>query len=175
MASHLMTLPQQPVASSLSTRQGLATRARASYAYQATNSSQPDTREGSTGPEVRAPTRAYSSGDEREVCYWDTGDVFCKRPLLQGQEIYPTYQKHRNKNKLGRTMGQRNMFQMKEQDKTPRELLSEVKAGNLSETECKVMMVKMTKELWRKMDSQSEKLEVFKKRVRKYIKTIRQK
>ena len=55
------------------------------------------------------------------------------------------------------------MFQMKEQDKTPRELLSEMKAGNLSETECKVMMVKMTKELWRKMDAQSEKLEVFKK------------
>ena len=50
-----------------------------------------------------------------------------------------------------------------------------MKAGNLSETECKVMMVKMTKELWRKMDAQSEKLEVFKKRVRKYIKTIRQK
>ena len=53
------------------------------------------------------------------------------------------------------------MFQLKEQDKTPKELLSEVEVGNLPETECKVMMVKMTKELRRKMDAQTEQLEVF--------------
>ena len=50
---------------------------------------------------------------------------------------------------------------MKEQDKTPKELLSGVEAGNLPETGCKVMMVKMSEELRRKMDEQSEQLEVF--------------
>lgn len=65
-------------------------------------------------------------------------------------------------------------MQMKEQDKTPRELLSEVEAGNLPETECKVMIVKMTKELRRKTSAQSEKLEVFKKELENK-KTIKQK
>ena len=56
---------------------------------------------------------------------------------------------------------QRNVFQMKEQDKTPEEELSEVKIGYLPEKEFRVMIAKMIKELRRKMDAQSEKLEVF--------------
>ena len=39
---------------------------------------------------------------------------------------------------------QRNMFQMKEQDKTPEEQLSEVEIGKLPEKEFRVMIVKMT-------------------------------
>ena len=50
---------------------------------------------------------------------------------------------------------------MKEQDKTPEEELSEVKIGYLPEKEFRVMIAKMIKELRRKMDAQSEKLEVF--------------
>ena len=48
---------------------------------------------------------------------------------------------------------------MKEQDKTPGEL-TDMEKWNRPKKEFRVMMVKMTKEL-RRMDAQSEKLEVF--------------
>ena len=54
------------------------------------------------------------------------------------------------------------MFQRKKQDKIPEEKLSEVEIGNLSNKEFKVMIVKIN-ELRRRMDEQSEKLEVFNK------------
>ena len=46
------------------------------------------------------------------------------------------------------------MFQMKEQDKTSETELSEVETGNLPHREFKVMIAKMTKELWRRMDEE---------------------
>ena len=56
-----------------------------------------------------------------------------------------------------------------EQDKTPEEELSEVKIGNLPQKEFRIMIIKMIKELRRRMDAQSEKSEVFDKElVRKY-------
>ena len=61
---------------------------------------------------------------------------------------------------------QRNMFQMKEQDKIPKEKLSEEETGNLPEKEFTIMIVKMTEEFERRMDAQSKKLDVF-NRVRK--------
>ena len=54
------------------------------------------------------------------------------------------------------------MFQTKDKVKTLEEL-SEVEIGNLPEKEFRVMIVKMIKELGRRMDAQSEKLEVFNK------------
>ena len=53
---------------------------------------------------------------------------------------------------------QRNMFQTKEQDKTPEEQLSKLEIGNLPEKEFKVMIVKMIQELGKRMDAQSKKL-----------------
>ena len=58
------------------------------------------------------------------------------------------------------------MFQMKEQDKIPKEKLSEEETGNLPEKEFPIMIVKMTEEFERRMDAQSKKLDVF-NRVRK--------
>ena len=55
------------------------------------------------------------------------------------------------------------MFQMKEKDKTPEEELSEVKIGNLPEKVFSIMIIKMSKELGRRMDAESKKLEVFNK------------
>ena len=57
---------------------------------------------------------------------------------------------------------QRNMFQMKEQDKTLEEL-NEVEMGNLLEKEFKLMITKMIKELGRKVDKQNQKLELLNK------------
>ena len=51
---------------------------------------------------------------------WDAYDFFYKKPLLQDQESQTNLQIHRNKNsKSGKMKWQRNIFQMKKQDKTP--------------------------------------------------------
>ena len=50
------------------------------------------------------------------------------------------------------------MFQSKEQVKTPEEELSEVEIGKLPDKEFKVMIIKMIKELGRRMDEHSEKI-----------------
>ena len=57
---------------------------------------------------------------------------------------------------------QKNIFQNKEQDKIPEEL-SEVEISNLPNKEFKVIIIKMFKELRRRLDEQSEKLKVFNK------------
>ena len=57
------------------------------------------------------------------------------------------------------------MFKMKEQ--TPEEELSAVEIGSLSNRGFKVMIVRTFKEFGRRLDEQSEKLEIF-NRVRKY-------
>ena len=53
------------------------------------------------------------------------------------------------------------MFQMKEQDKTPEEELNEVEIDNLSKNEFKVIITKMIKELRKRLNSQSQKLELY--------------
>ena len=52
---------------------------------------------------------------------------------------------------------QRNIFQVKEQDKIPEEELSDTGIGNLAEKEFKVMIVKMTQKLRKRVASQGEK------------------
>ena len=63
---------------------------------------------------------------------------------------------------------------MKEQDKNPEENLSEVEIANLLKKEFKVMTVKMIKELRRKMDEQSRKLEVLNKELENIKKSTKQ-
>ena len=75
----------------------------------------------------------------------------------------PTYQILRNKNsKLGNMRQQKSIFQMKEQNKTLKEL-SEVEMGNLPSIGFKVTSVKTFRELGRRLNEQSEKLEVLNK------------
>ena len=58
--------------------------------------------------------------------------------------------KHR---KLDKKSRQRNMLQTKEQDKTPKDQLNEVEIGNLPEKEFRVMIVKMTQDLRKRMEA----------------------
>ena len=51
------------------------------------------------------------------------------------------------------------MSQMKEQDKTPEEQLSEVEIGNLSEKDFKVMLVRMIQDLGEKIEEKINELE----------------
>ena len=56
------------------------------------------------------------------------------------------------------------MYQMKEQDKTPEKQLYEVEIGNLPEKEFRIMIVKMTQDLGKRMEAKIEKMqEMFKK------------
>ena len=51
------------------------------------------------------------------------------------------------------------MFQMKEQDKTPEEQLTEVEIGNRPDKEFWVMIISMNQELRKRMETQSETLQ----------------
>ena len=55
---------------------------------------------------------------------------------------------------------QKNTFQMKEQDKATEEELSEEEIGNLPNKEFKVMIIMIIKETERRLDEQTEKLDV---------------
>ena len=49
------------------------------------------------------------------------------------------------------------MFQMKEQDKTPEEQLSEVETGDLPEKKLKVMIIKIIQDLRKRIEAQTQK------------------
>ena len=53
------------------------------------------------------------------------------------------------------------MFQIKDQDRTPE--WSEMEIGDLPNKEFRVMILKMNKEVRRRLDAQSEKSEIFNK------------
>ena len=54
---------------------------------------------------------------------------------------------------------QRVRYQMKEQDKTPEKKLNEVEIGNLTEKECRIMIVKMIQSLRKRMEAKIEKIQ----------------
>ena len=54
---------------------------------------------------------------------------------------------------------QRATYQMKEQDKTPEKQLNELEIGNLPENEFRIMIVKMIKDLRKKMEAKIEKMQ----------------
>ena len=61
--------------------------------------------------------------------------------------------------KLDKMRQQRYMSQMKEQDKTPEEQISEMEIGNLPEKQFRVMMVKIIQDLRKRMETQTKKLQ----------------
>ena len=54
---------------------------------------------------------------------------------------------------------QKIMFQMKEQDKTPENQLSEVETGNLQEKEFRILIVKMIQDHEKRMEAKIEKVQ----------------
>ena len=78
----------------------------------------------------------------------------------QKQEVLQTCSLTNRDRKSDKMRWQRNMFHMKEQDKTPEEQLSEVKIGNLPGKEFRVMIVKMIQDLGEKMEAS---LRIYKK------------
>ena len=62
-----------------------------------------------------------------------------------------------NQNKKKTLRWQRNMLQMKEQEKSPEEQLNDVEIASLPEKKFRVMIVKMTQELGKTMQEESKK------------------
>ena len=87
--------------------------------------------------------RAYTFSDVRGLCYWETQDVFCKRPLSQG--------------------GENEAIEENVPNKQTRQIpaLFEVEIGNLAKKEFKVVIEKIIKELRERMDAQSKELIFF--------------
>ena len=54
---------------------------------------------------------------------------------------------------------QRVMYQMKEQDKIPEKQLNEVEIGNLPEKEFRKMILKMNKDLGKRIEANIEKMQ----------------
>ena len=54
---------------------------------------------------------------------------------------------------------QRTMYQMKEEDKTPEKQLNEVEIGNLADKEFRIMIVKMSQDLGKRMEAKIEKMQ----------------
>ena len=61
--------------------------------------------------------------------------------------------------KTDKMKSQRTMYQKKEQDKTPEKQLNELEIGNLTEKEFRIMIVKMTQDLRKRMEAKIEKIQ----------------
>ena len=55
--------------------------------------------------------------------------------------------------------GQRTLYQMREQDKTPEKQLNEVEIGNLPEKEFRILIVKMIQDLRKRLETKIEKMQ----------------
>ena len=78
------------------------------------------------------------------------GGIHQKQEGLQSHSLRNKDHKHR---KLDKMRWQRNMLQMKEQDKTLEKQLSEVEIGNIPEKEFRVMIVKVFQHLRKRIES----------------------
>lgn len=71
--------------------------------------------------------------------------MYCTRPLYQAQE---TQQLHLGATQVGAKMRrQRNMSQIKEEEKTPEKKLHKMETSNLPEAEFKTLVIRMLSEL----------------------------
>ena len=67
---------------------------------------------------------------------------------------------------------QGNVFQMKEQNKTPEEQVNDMEIDNVPKKEFRVMIVKMIQELGKRIDAWSKKLQAVFNNKLKYFKGI---
>ena len=79
-----------------------------------------------------------------------------KQEELQSCSLWNKNHIHRKIDKMKR---QRAMYQMKEQDKTPEKQLNEVEIGNLPEKEFRIVIVKMIRDLRKRMVAKIKKIQ----------------
>ena len=63
---------------------------------------------------------------------------------------------------------QRNIFEIKEQDKIPGEQLSEMDAGNLPGKKCRVMIIKVIQDFGKRMEAWNEMIQEMFNSTRRY-------
>ena len=79
-----------------------------------------------------------------------------KQEELQSCSLWNKNHIHRKTDNMKR---QRNLHQMKEQDKTPEKQLNEVEIGNLPEKEFRIMIVKKIQDLRKRMEAKIKKVQ----------------
>ena len=77
-----------------------------------------------------------------------------KQEELQSCSLWNKNHIHRKTDKMKR---QRAIYQMKKQDKTPEKQLNEVEIDNLPEKEFRIMIVKMIRDLGKRMEAKIKK------------------
>ena len=88
------------------------------------------------------------------LCHWTLQDTYYIRPHNQDTESKQLYLIHRNKHKeAAKKRRQRNMAQMKEQNKTPEKELNKMEISKLLDAEFKTLVIRMLKELGRHFNS----------------------
>ena len=87
-------------------------------------------------------SRAYSTDGKTGLHCWDIQDISYKKAT--SPRLGNITKLHRNKNRKleEKKRWQKNMFQMKDQDKTPREEIREIKIGNLYKKDFRMMVVR---------------------------------
>ena len=74
----------------------------------------------------------YPAWEIEEMGHWTLQDAYYNWPHYQDTESKQLYLTHRNKHREGvKTRRQRNMAQMKEQNKTPEKELNKMEISNL--------------------------------------------
>ena len=86
-------------------------------------------------------------GRQGRLCHWILQNTYYIRPHYQDMESKQLYLIHRNKDKDTKMRRQRNMVQMKEQNKIPEKELKEMEISNLSDAEFKTLVITMLKVL----------------------------
>ena len=90
----------------------------------------------------------YPAWEIEEMGHWTLQDSYYIRPHYQDMGSKQLYLIHRNKYREAAKMRrQRNMAQMKEQNKTPEKELKEMEISNLPDAEFKTLVIRMLKEL----------------------------
>ena len=82
------------------------------------------------------------------LSHWTLQDTYNIRPNYQDTESKKLDIIHRNKHReTAKMRRQRNMAQMKGQNKTPKKELNKMEMSNLSDAEFKMLLIRMLKEL----------------------------
>ena len=89
-----------------------------------------------------------------KLFHWTLQDTYFIRPHYQDTESKQLHLIHRKKHReAAKKRIQRNMAQMKEQNKTPEKELNKIETSNLVDAEFKILVIRMLTELSEDLNS----------------------
>ena len=104
---------------------------------------------------IRVRSHRVSHLSTKDQLYPIAYKLHCWKP----QAKQPVRKEHNLTHKKKKMRWQKNMSQMKEQDKNLQDQINEEEIGNLPEKEFRVMIIKMIQNLGNRMESRTEKIQ----------------